>query len=176
MFVDFFLNKQTNKSESVYSFCRDSCFWVCSEWISNHQTLQFSPLCLVLSGFSSIRVSSESKLCVRFHSFVFFPSASLFSLAGCVRESQCAPLCVCLQTNVCRLCFSFEHPFDVAVYLFISLPAKAFSRRLGLQRIGRALLWVPSISEERLWRMNQWPQLPIAHQLGAEATLGDFCF
>lgn len=106
----------------------------------------------------------------------FFPSASLFSLAGCVRESQCAPLCVCLQTNVCRLCFSFEHPFDVAVYLFISLPAKAFSRRLGLQRIGRALLWVPSISEEPLWRMNQWPQLPIAHQLGAEATPGDFCF
>lgn len=105
----------------------------------------------------------------------FFPPPP-FSLSPDMCERANVRLCVCLQTNVCRLCFSFEHPFDVAVYLFISLPAKAFSRRLGLQRIGRALLWVPSISEERLWRMNQWPQLPIAHQLGAEATLGDFCF
>lgn len=46
--------------------------------------------------------------------------------------------CVCLQTNVCKLCFPFEHPFDVAVYLFISLPAKASSQRLGLRRIERA--------------------------------------
>lgn len=60
----------------------------------------------------------------------------------CAREPMRAGVCVCvcLQTNVCRLCFSFEHLFDVAVYLFISLPAKALSRRLGLQRIGRALL------------------------------------
>ena len=147
----------------------------------NHQTLQFLPLCLVLSRFSSSRVSLESKLCVCFQSFVFFsPRLPFFSLAGCVQESRCALVyvcvcaCVCLQTNVCRLCFSFEHPFDVAVYLFISLPAKALSRRLGLQRIGRALLWVPSISEEPLWRMNRWPRLPIAHQLGAEAAPGDF--
>ena len=56
------------------------------------------------------------------------------------REPMRADVCVCLQTNVCRLCFSFEHPFDVAVYLFISLPAKAFSQRLGLQRIGHTLL------------------------------------
>ena len=107
---------------------------------------------------------------------IFSPRLPFFSLAGCVRESRCALVCVCLQTNVCRLCFSFEHPFDVAVYLFISLPAKALSRRLGLQRIGRALLWVPSISEEPLWRMNRWPRLPIAHQLGAGAAPGDFCF
>lgn len=105
----------------------------------------------------------------------FSPS---FSLTGCVRERADARLCecVCLQTNVRRLCFSFEHPFDVAVYLFISLPAKALSRRLGLQWIGRALLWVPSISEEPLWRMNRWPRLPIAHQLEAAAALGEFCF
>lgn len=156
----------------------DLCFPLYSVRISSHQTLQFLPLCLVLSRFSSSRVSSESKLCVCFQSFVFFLSASLFSLAGCVRESQCelVCVCVCLQTNVCRLCFSFEHPFDVAVYLFISLPAKALSRRLGLQRIGRALLWVPSISEEPLWRVNRWPRLPIAHQLEAGAALGDFLF
>lgn len=63
-------------------------------------------------------------------------------LRMCVQESRRAYACVCVcsQTNLCKLCFSFEHPFDVAVYLFISLPAKALSQRLGLQRIERALL------------------------------------
>lgn len=107
---------------------------------------------------------------------LYFSALPPFSLSPDVCERANARWCVCLQTNVCRLCFSFEHLFDVAVYLFISLPAKALSRRLGLQRIGRALLWVPSISEEPLWRMNQWPRLPVAHQLEAEAALGDFCF
>jgi len=114
-----------------------------------------------------------------FSPLYFFPPPP-FSLSPDVCERAnaclCVCVCVCLQTNVCRLCFSFEHPFDVAVYLFISLPAKALSRQLGLQRIGRALLWVPSISEEPLWRMNRWPRLPIAHQLEAGAALGDFCF
>lgn len=58
------------------------------------------------------------------------------------REPTRSSVCVCvrarLQTNVRRLCFPFEHPFDVAVYLFISLPAEALSRRFGLRRIGRA--------------------------------------
>lgn len=148
----------------------------CSIWIWNHQTNRFLPLCLALSRFSSSLVSLESKLC--FQSIVFFPSASRFSLSRRMyaREPTRWCVCVCLQTNVCRLCFSFEHVFDVDVYLFISLPAKALPPRLGLQRIGRALLWVPSISEEPLWWMNRWPRLPIAHQLEAEAAPGDFCF
>ena len=146
-------------------------------WVPNHQTLQFLPLCLVLSRFSSSRMSLESKLRVCFQSFVFFPlRLPPLSRRMCVREPMRTSVCVCSQTNVCRLCFSFEHLFDVVVYLFISLPAKAFPRRLGLQRIGRALLWVPSISEEPLWRMNRWPRLPIAHQLEAGAAPGDFLF
>lgn len=109
---------------------------------------------------------------------LYFSPPPPFSLSRRMyaREPTCWCVCVCLQTNVCRLCFSFEHVFDVDVYLFISLPAKALPRRLGLQRIGRALLWVPSISEEPLWWMNRWPRLPIAHQLEAEAAPGDFCF
>lgn len=93
---------------------------VCSAWISNHQTLQFSPLCLVLSGFSSSRVSLESKLCVCFQSFVFFflPSASLsLSLAGCV----CVCVCVCERT-----CAGFVFLLNISlmllfIYLFLCL-------------------------------------------------------
>lgn len=55
--------------------------------------------------------------------FLIPPPPSSLSSDVCERAGVC--VCVCLQTNVCRLCFSFEHPFDVAVYLFISLPAKA---------------------------------------------------
>lgn len=119
-------------------------------------------------------LSSESKLYVCFQSFVFFPPSPPFSLSHRIRawEPVHAVVClrVCLRTNVCRLGF----PLNISLMLlFIYLfppPVKALLRRLGLQRIGHALLWVPSISEEPFWRMNRWPWLPITHQLETEAV------
>lgn len=145
-----------------------------------YQTIKHSNFChsaLFCLDFLQAECHWRVNYVYAFSPLYFFPPPP-FSLSPdvCERANACWCECVCLQTNVCRLCFSFEHLFDVAVYLFISLPAKALSRRLGLQRIGRALLWVPSISEEPLWRMNQWPRLPIAHQLEAEGALGDFRF
>ena len=102
LFVDFIKIKKTTGS----SFGSIFCLGASSAWISNHQMLQFSPLCLVLSGFSSSRVSLESKLCVCFQSFVFFPSTSLslslsLSLARrmCASEPVSACVCVCVFAN-----------------------------------------------------------------------------
>lgn len=138
--------------------------------------LQLLLLCLVLSGFSPSPLSLESKLYVCFQSFVFFPPSPPFSLSHWMRvwEPVHAVVClrVCLRTNVCKLGF----PLNISLMLlFIYLfppPVKALLRRLGLQRIGHALFWVPSISEEPFWRMNRWPWLPITHQLEAVYFFG----
>lgn len=109
-------------------FWPDLCFLVCSVWISNHQTLQFSPLCLVLSRFSSSRVSLESKLCVCFQSFVFFsPSASLFFLAGCVLESQCVPVCVFANERVQALFFFWTSLWCCCLFIYFSACEGPFS-------------------------------------------------
>lgn len=86
----------------------------------NHQTLQFLPLCLVLSRFSSSRVSLESKLCVCFQSFVFFPPASLFSLSPDVCERADVRLCVCVCKRTCAgFVFLLNIPLMLLfIYLF----------------------------------------------------------
>lgn len=72
-----------------------------------------------------------------------FPPPPAFPLSPDVRARARARRCVftCVFVNErARAWFPFEHLFDVAVYLFISLPVKALLRLLGLRRIGRALL------------------------------------
>lgn len=67
--------------------------------------------CLVLSGFPSSWVSLESKLCVCFQSFVFLPSASLFS--------PLPDVCVC---DCKRTCASFVFLLNIPLmFLFIYL-------------------------------------------------------
>lgn len=65
-------------------------------------------------------MSLESKLCVCFQSFVFFPSASLFSLAGCVRESQCAPVCVFANERVQALFFFWTSLWCCCLFIYFS--------------------------------------------------------
>lgn len=91
-------------------------------------------LCLVLSGFSSSPLSLESKLYVCLQSFVFFPLRLHFlSRRMCVREPVHAVVCLRVFVNErVQAWFPFEHLFDVAVYLFISPPVKAFLGLLGL--------------------------------------------
>lgn len=72
-----------------------------------------------------------------------FPPPPAFSLSPdvCKRAGarRCVFTCVFVNERV-QAWFPFEHLFDVAVYLFISPPVKAFLGLLGLQRIGCALL------------------------------------
>lgn len=94
-----------------------------------YQTIKHSNFChsaLFCLDFLQAECHWRVNYVYAFSPLYFFPPPPCsLSPDVCKRANACWCECVCLQTNVCRLCFSFEHLFDVAVYLFISLPAKA---------------------------------------------------
>lgn len=92
---NWYRGKQTKKKP-----LKIFCFWAL---IPNHQMLQFFHSALFCLGFLQARCHRRVNYMYAFSPLYFSPSVCFFSLAGCVRESRCTPLCVyvCVCERTC---------------------------------------------------------------------------